>query len=67
MSKSSTIPRYLRVPEVAEMLCQTVRQVYADIEAGRLRAVTKRGQSKPYYVSVDELRRFMADEYEEVR
>lgn len=58
-----TAPRYMRIEEVSRRLGQTVRMTRNDVAAGRLHVVTKRGTTRPQYVSEAELQRFMREEF----
>lgn len=48
---------------VASIVGQSYHTICRDVRRGRLKVVLKTGQSRPYYVTQDELRRYLAEEY----
>lgn len=57
---------YMTVKETAELLGMSQRSVYAAIERGELRALVRRGYSKGYRISREEVERWMREEWVEV-
>ncbi len=58
--------RRYTVAEVAEVAEVSPKTVYADIRCGALKARRKRHASKGYTVAESELRRWLAEEFEDV-
>lgn len=57
---------YMTVKEAAELLGMSTRSVYAAIERGELHAVVRRGYTKGYRISRQEVDRWMREEWVEV-
>lgn len=60
---ASSVPRFLALAEVAEILSISVSQVYALVRRGDLRAIKVGGRGQ-WRVETSELERYIADAYE---
>lgn len=59
--------RWLTVPEAAKEIGISPRTAYDAIKRGDLRAVVRRGCTRGYRVSTDEIARYMDEGWEPVR
>lgn len=58
---------YMTVKETAELLGMSVRSVYDEVERGTLRAIVRRGYSKGYRISRQEVDRWLSEEWVPVK
>lgn len=58
---------YMTVKETAELLGMSVRSVYDAVERGTLRAIVRRGYSKGYRISRQEVDRWLSEEWVPVK
>ena len=64
MSQMPSSPRFLQVPEVAEILSTTPAQIYALVRRGELRALKLGGRGQ-WRVEASELEKYIEQAYRE--
>lgn len=66
-AKKNHIKKWLSTADVAELIGRNRRFVNAEIAAGRMRAATRRGICRPFFVSIEEVERWSNEEFVELK